>query len=431
MAGGPNESKKTAVAPKRTFLPSLSAYRQPADGSPKLPVRVSCFEVLKKADINPWSWFSNFADLKFTFLGRPFSGGVHNILAKHLREKEKDFIKAFEETKKTDDDGGDDDDGGGVEGGSGGGGGEEEEDDSDLFADDDDEEEEGDDDDDDDGQNDSKLGGSDAFAAGTWAGLEGPPDFKRGIKIRGARKKPTSAKLSMHFFGLAADFDYDVNLYPRTAGRKAINNVLANARLLLEPSLTPQDEPAVPWGWPRTITTKKDGTKKTKFHRLKHPDVVKINEKIKAYFDLFNDVVKVQALLPATTAAPWADLGNDVEAAQLLIGKDISDMLSVIKPRKNEKDASRVFRIAQKKGLMNITKTFHQGIGLDWGGAYGDLMHYDARNLSGDPQKIRKAIKAFAKDKKLQKELAKIWDPLKKSGDQARLTELIKQYPKP
>lgn len=80
----------TPVVPStHTFLPSLTKFASVNDKSPKLPIRVSCFEILKLADEDPWKWFTAFADPKFTFLGREFTGGLHEELAKHLREIEK------------------------------------------------------------------------------------------------------------------------------------------------------------------------------------------------------------------------------------------------------------------------------------------------------------------------------------------------------
>jgi hypothetical protein len=428
----PDESKtkSTAVAPKRrTFLPSLSYYARPGSGSTSLPVRLSCFEVLDKAGIEPWGWFSNFADAKFTFLGRTFTGGVHNILAKQLREDEEAFIAAYgkqkgqggaDEPKGDEPSGGDDD----------GGADDDEEDDSVLFEKNDDEENDEEDGDDEE-HNDTQLTKSEAFEAGTFFGLAGAPGHPRGIKLRGAREIPQSASVSLHFFGLAIDVDYDFNFYPESFGRLSWSNVLAKGRLLLEPTLTPQEKAEVPWGWPHTTSKDKNGKDIYSFKRLKYPDVVKLNENLKRYLALIEDAEALTGMLSSATRDPWK--GASVEDAQSIIKNDLADMISVIRSwKKNKKKQAVSARIAQKTGLMTITKEFHKGLGLDWGGAYGDLMHYDARNIAGDPKKISKAIAAFKSNSKRHKELAKIWGPLKgDSNEEARLAELLKAYPKP
>lgn len=436
--GGPDDAdektpKTTAVVPqRRSFLPSLHVYKQPTKGAPVLPIRVSCFEVLKKAGIEPWGWFSNFADEAFTFLGRPFTGGVHNDLAKQLRADEAALIEVAKK-KKGEGGGADENEGDAADDdGQDEGADEGEEDEGD-----DDEEEEDTDDEDEDQQddeelgNDSKLTKSDAFEAGTTLGMAGPPKYPRGIKIRGARKVPTKARLSMHFFGLAMDIDYDFNHYPETQGRLAINTVLAKARLLLDPTLEPQEKPAVPWGWPikKIKTDKKTGKVTVIFKHLKHSEFFKVNEKLKAYFALIQNVDALAPLLAAATAEPWK--GLTVEEASELIDKDLTHLHASTRGTLNKKEQQKWHELVKKNGLMNITLELRNGIGLDWGGAYGDLMHFDARNLAGDPKKIHDGIEAFAKDKKLQKELGAKWAPLKGQDEAVLLEQLLQDFPKP
>jgi len=43
-------------------------------------------------------------------------------------------------------------------------------------------------------------------------------------------------------------------------------------------------------------------------------------------------------------------------------------------------------------GFINLKQEFVNGIGLSWGAAYGDMMHFDMRSDGGIGQRIRGAI---------------------------------------
>ncbi len=420
MAGPPKSPKSpefTAVAPKRvTFLPSLGKYTLAGESGPKLPVRVNCFEVLAAAELEAWDWYRDFVDKKFTFLGRSLTNGAHSILAKHLRSIEAGLVAGTATPVPVDHEDHDEDD----------------------QAPDDHEHDHQDDHDEDahPPEQDTKMHTSTPFEVGTDFGLAGAPDHRNGILHRGARKKPTGANLSLHLFGLAIDVDYDFNMYPKDQGRTALNNILAQARLLFEPALEPQPAPDLPWGWPK---------KGKKFKSLKYADVVQINTKVKAYIDLIDDDVALQALLTAATAAPWKDAS--LEDAKAVVEKDFHDAFSVIRSGNTKAKQQAVYDIARESGIMTLTQELHDGIGLSWGGSYGDTMHFDARNLKGHPKTIRAAIKAYKKNTARHEELAEIWsefESLCKGKDKdtgkklptpetldTMTTKFLEQYPKP
>lgn len=218
----------------------------------------------------------------------------------------------------------------------------------------------------------------------------------------------------MHFFGLALDLDYDFNFFPETSGRTAINNVLKDARLLFEPDAEPQKEPEVPWGWPK---------KSNKFKNLEYEQVRQINEKLINFFGLIDDKVKLEELRSAAKAEPWTNFA-DVEIARKHIEQLLSDMFSVIRDKKDG-----TLKIGKKTGIMTISKELHDGMGLSWGGAYGDTMHFDARNLAKGKQ-IQNAIQSFKKDTTKHKELAEVWKSFIGKNEAEMLTEFAKHYPK-
>lgn len=411
----------TPAVPQTTFLPALTVYATVTDGGPRLPIRVTAFQVVKDAGMEPWDWFTDFAEGKFTFLGRGVTGSIHNSLAKHLREREEALLKAFESTS-----GGPAPEGTApspAPGGSGAGpktpskAQASEGTASELALD------EGTDPTSEDLPPEEAAppkptapasGKLKPFEVGTKLGLAGPPDFKFGLSMHGSRERPTSAKVSMHFFGLAIDVDYDFNFFPETAGRTAVNNVLKAAQLLLAPTEPPIADPVLPWGWPKTGKA---------FKSLDYTQVKSLNDNLVRYFALIEDSAKLTQLLNAATDESWKSL--DADAAKNRIEKDLSDMFSVIR---NNKAAT--LAIGKKTGIMSLTKEIHDGLKLNWGGSYGDTMHFDMRNL-GDGKLIQDAIQAFKKDKAKQEELAKIWSPLAGQDEATLLVEFEKQYPKP
>jgi hypothetical protein len=362
----PDKPAATPVVPKRqTFFPSLTTFAAPTDGGPKLPIRVMCFHVLEAADEDPWEWSRQFADASFTFLGRRFSGGVHEVLSTHLREKEEKLIEIAKEMNEQ--------------------------------------------------QNGAGASDISAFEAGTILGLAGPPDFSKGITLRGARKVPTSAPVSMHLFGLALDCDFDLNFFPQKAGRLALTNVLQKARLLLESAETAEESPDVPWGWPQV--------KKNVFKNLEYDKVVQLNSKILQYAALAEDTVALTAFLELAKAKPWSEL--DVAEAKKVIEKNIEDFCSTL----NRKPLAKTVATVKKTGFIAIPKVVHDELDLDWGGAYGDVMHYDARNLERG-RKIQRKIKAFKDDAAVQDDLRERWQTFEGKTEAEMLPELIKAYPK-
>jgi hypothetical protein len=361
----------TPVAPKRTtFFPSLTEFKAPKEGAPKLPVRVMCFQVLQAAGEDPWAWSRQFVDTSFKFLGRRFTGGLHEVLSTHLREKETALISFAKKLNEQ--------------------------------------------------ENGPGAPDISAFEAGTILGLAGPVDFPQGIPMRGARKVPTSAPVSMHLFGLAVDFDFDLNFYPETAGRTSLTNVLQKARLLFESADAPEEKPDVPWGWPQAG---KKANGDIIFKNLEYDEVAQLNRKVLQYAALLVDNVALTAFLTLAKAEPWSDL--DVEGANKLIEKHLEDFCSTLK----RKPLEEVVATVKKTGFMTIPKKLHEELDLDWGGAYGDVMHYDGRNLARG-RKIQRKIQAFKDDDATQKALRERWKSFEGKTEAEMLPEFLKAYPK-
>lgn len=90
------------VVPPRLFLPSIAKDHDSAPNKSnkdtKVPVRVTCFEVLKIAGKNPWDFFGGFFGAGFTFFGRPVVTDqyIHIALASQLRALEDSEVASGE-----------------------------------------------------------------------------------------------------------------------------------------------------------------------------------------------------------------------------------------------------------------------------------------------------------------------------------------------
>jgi hypothetical protein len=57
-------------------------------------------------------------------------------------------------------------------------------------------------------------------------------------------------------------------------------------------------------------------------------------------------------------------------------------------------------------GFLDLRKELVEGIGLDWGGAYGYMMHFDMRN-TGKGVRISAAINSYREER--ERESKKVW----------------------
>jgi hypothetical protein len=202
----------------------------------------------------------------------------------------------------------------------------------------------------------ARYGGANAdpTAAGVALGLD------KKDKIIGSRPYPTSAAVSMHMFGLAIDVNYTAN--PFISERA--NPVFARAGQLI------RHRPAA---WRKGMT---------------YAQLSDLNQTLKCYFALLGDDAALQASLTDATTEPWH--GKTVAQAQSRIQKDLQSLARLWE--RTDRDQLAVLR---KTGFMNLKREFVEGIGLSWGAAYGDMMHFDMRNDGGIGQRIYAAIRRW------------------------------------
>lgn len=195
----------------------------------------------------------------------------------------------------------------------------------------------------------------DPVEAGKTLGLE--------ENIGGGRHAPTSAALSMHLFGLAIDVNYTSNPFISSSA----NPVFERAGQLV------------------------NGTKAAYKDGMSYDDLLALDAVLEKYLAYLDDKPGLEARLAAVTEAPWK--GKSADDAQKLIQDDLN-LLAGKWERKGSKD------VLKKSGFLNLKKEFVSGIELNWGGSYGDMMHFDMRN-KGNGAKIQAAIGQY-KAKKTQ-----------------------------
>lgn len=190
---------------------------------------------------------------------------------------------------------------------------------------------------------------------------------------------------SMHLFGLAIDINFVNNPWvTQQAGTK--EGTRANKKIFRD-FVKRMD------GLFNTDTNSKykyvgadrqiedDGEFKSVFDG--YAGVDKLTEK---YFALLKDDEELQKLLDTTEAKEWKNkkLGR--------ARKMIKDDLKLISKKSSRGNKKKNFA---KEGIMDLNKelvmSMHEAK-LDWGGKYGDMMHFDMR-FFGDGEKIQEAKK--------------------------------------
>lgn len=183
------------------------------------------------------------------------------------------------------------------------------------------------------------------------------------------RTEAKSAKLSMHFFGLAIDVNYGANPFLNEAGSKTPreNKVFERASMLV--------------------------------HRRKmgfHPDMSfeqlnALDKMLETYFSYINDAESLKDRL-VTDKLPSEFSGKSVADAQAVIKSDLKTVQGWWS-RKPEQ--------IEKGGFLDLRKELIDGLAMDWGGkSFGDMMHFDMRN-QGIGKKIYDEIRKY-RDKKRQ-----------------------------
>jgi hypothetical protein len=190
---------------------------------------------------------------------------------------------------------------------------------------------------------------ADPTAAGVALGLR--------ENIIGSRRSPTSATVSMHMFGLAIDVNYAANPFISTSA----NPVFARAGQLINRR---------PAAWRSGMT---------------YAQLTDLNRTLTSYFALLGHTADLQDRLTAATAGPWR--GKTAAQAQARIQADLNDLA-----HRWERTDPAQLAVVRTTGFTNLKQSLVNGIGLSWGAAYGDMMHFDMRHDSGIGQGIHIAI---------------------------------------
>jgi len=188
--------------------------------------------------------------------------------------------------------------------------------------------------------------------------------------IAGSRLVSSTATFSMHMFGLAVDVNYLGNPYIQTQNDiKALNNVLKNAALLMN----------------KQVLVYKQGYEKDKFDKVQQLDAM-----LEKYFSLLDAPAELERLVQVSSSSEWSGLsGAD---AMKKIQKNLNNLAGLL-ARGDEKDYFK------KHAILDFDKRFvlqMEELGLNWGGHYGDMMHFDMRT-TGVGIYIEKARLAYAK----------------------------------
>jgi len=189
--------------------------------------------------------------------------------------------------------------------------------------------------------------------------------------ISGSRLVSSTATFSMHMFGLAVDVNYLGNPFIQSKEDiQALNNVLKNAALLMnQPTLSYQK-----------------GYAKNKFDSLQQLDTM-----LEKYFSLLDKPAELEQLVQASPSSEWR--GLSVVDAKLKIQKNLDNLASLLARGGKKKTYFK------QHALLDFDKRFvvqMEELGLNWGGHYGDTMHFDMRAI-GVGLYIEKARLAYAK----------------------------------
>jgi hypothetical protein len=213
---------------------------------------------------------------------------------------------------------------------------------------------------------------ADMFGGGAKSAVEAGKTLGLVEGIGGSRHYPSSAAISMHLFGLAIDVNY--------AGDPFIGQDKDEAKELLR------------------IGQLVHGDEKSAYrNNMSYDELLYLDETVEAYFSYLDDTPALEARLAAAQGAPWK--GKSVDDAKKIILDDL-DQLARQWGRSNAKD------VVKKTGFLNLKRDLVVGIGLSWGAAYGDMMHFDMRN-KGSGAKIQAMLQQYLKEK--EAEAAAAW----------------------
>ncbi|MBW4522928.1 MAG: M15 family metallopeptidase [Scytolyngbya sp. HA4215-MV1] len=206
--------------------------------------------------------------------------------------------------------------------------------------------------------------------------------------IAGSREKSKTAAYSMHIFGLAIDLDPGKNPYIANGNKTmaSSNTVFHRVGMLLLNQPLKFD--------------KVYGTKDADIQKAYTQNQI-IDAALEEYFSYSQASAetdqKLAELLQKATNPEWQ--GKTLEEARAIIKKDIQTCAALWSRKGQEEQIS-------KHGMMSLKEELVIGMGLDWGGRYGDFMHFDMRNR-GTGEEIYNAIGKYKKQLEKEKKAAK------------------------
>ncbi|MFN8397873.1 MAG: DUF2272 domain-containing protein, partial [Bacteroidia bacterium] len=179
-------------------------------------------------------------------------------------------------------------------------------------------------------------------------------------ELKGSRIQSSTAEYSYHIFGLGLDIEYTENPYLGSstgATRSSTNAVFNRIGNLLD-------------GRPFSFTNQPNGPRLA----ATYDRIQGWNQKVQRYFALIPTASEpeLQRLLNGNTTSDWR--GVSIADARQRIQAD-SQTLADLWSR-----PARAARI-RRDGFLTHSKDFVLGMELDWGGWYGDMMHFDMRNI--------------------------------------------------
>ena len=193
--------------------------------------------------------------------------------------------------------------------------------------------------------------------------------------MSGSRLVSSTATFSYHMLGLALDINYKGS--PYIQAHDAFNAFMGKVAKLVANT----DTPGIKWG---TL-----GTKSTLTQYLKlYDDYSVLNNYLKKYFSLLE--TQNESLLATLISQSTFDIWNSISVskAKALIKKDLVNIAKAWKG--NRSNPEDIF----KNGFLGVSREFVKVMvesGLDWGGRYGDIMHFDMRRTPGVGANIESA----------------------------------------
>lgn len=199
--------------------------------------------------------------------------------------------------------------------------------------------------------------------------------YKTSRRLRGEKKEYQS----MHLFGLAIDINYGNNPWITQDGRAShkpfYKKLLSSTDALFNSNTR------------AAYTYTSSNTKVADQERLgKIFDGHSVADKqLELYFSLLDNDEKLKSYLEASESRKWKTIS--VRRAKSIIKKDYKAFAKQSSRNRNTREKANF----KKEAIMDLDKRFVMSmgeVGLDWGGKYGDMMHFDMR-FTGIGKKIQ------------------------------------------